>query len=64
MDLRAKKPDCISTSEGKKLRRKIRAVAYLECSAINNVGLEEVFTEAVRASISLPSKKQKRCLIL
>lgn len=40
--------NCYTIKEGEKLRRKIKAQSYKECSAKQLTGLTEVFEEAVR----------------
>lgn len=56
-DLRKDENDSlISIKEGKKMSRKIGAVKYMECSALNQEGLKEIIAESVRASIK--SKKK------
>ncbi|XP_075235646.1 ras-like GTP-binding protein RhoL [Lycorma delicatula] len=51
----------VTYSEGKKLQRKIKAVKYMECSALENNGLTEIFTESVRASIKKHPSKTRNC---
>ncbi|GCB65698.1 ras homolog gene family, member Gd [Scyliorhinus torazame] len=51
--------------QGVTLAKQIRAVKYLECSALNQDGIREVFVEAVRA-VLYPhrKKKSKNCVLL
>lgn len=60
IDLRGQDLDTISTSEGRKLRNKIKAAKYMECSAFKQEGLNEIFMEAVR-SVARPSRKRRIC---
>ncbi|CAG9859192.1 unnamed protein product [Phyllotreta striolata] len=50
---------CYSPEEGKKLKRKVRAQSYVECSALRYQGLEEIFVEAIRVFTKTKSKKPK-----
>ncbi|XP_046393539.1 ras-like GTP-binding protein RhoL [Ischnura elegans] len=63
-----KKPaveDLIQNSEGKKLRQRIKAAGYVECSAKNGDGLQEVFETAVRCVLKRPpSSRKPLCCIL
>ncbi|XP_030632098.1 rho-related GTP-binding protein RhoG-like [Chanos chanos] len=55
----------ISPQQGTALARQLNAIRYLECSALNQDGIKEVFTEAVRAFLNpqpLPTKKP--CVLL
>ncbi|XP_059833055.1 rho-related GTP-binding protein RhoG-like [Hypanus sabinus] len=54
-----------SFQQGVTLAKQIRAVKYLECSALNQEGIREVFVEAVRA-VLYPhrKKKNKNCVLL
>ncbi|KAK2719401.1 ras-related C3 botulinum toxin substrate 1-like isoform X2 [Artemia franciscana] len=56
----------IKREQGQKLASKIRAVKYLECSALTQRGLKQVFEEAVRAVIRPEpvKRKQRKCAIL
>ncbi|KAL8180728.1 UNVERIFIED_CONTAM: hypothetical protein K2H54_032105 [Gekko kuhli] len=51
--------------QGVSLAKQIGAVKYLECSALNQEGVREVFAEAVRAVLYPVTKKNsKKCLLL
>lgn len=57
--------DVISTSEGKRMKDKIKAARYMECSAKNMEGLSEIFIEAVKCSVQgYKSKRQVTCCLL
>ncbi|XP_050539314.1 ras-like GTP-binding protein RhoL [Daktulosphaira vitifoliae] len=65
-DVRQNQDGCVTSDEGKKMKRKIGAVKYLECSALANEGLQNIFLEAVRAAIKVPKKSHfflKYCCI-
>ncbi|XP_050432842.1 ras-like GTP-binding protein RhoL [Adelges cooleyi] len=57
-DLRQSQVDCVSVDEAKKMKRRIGAVKYLECSALSNEGLENIFLAAIRAAIKIQKKKK------
>uniref|UniRef100_A0A0K0EWD0 Ras-related C3 botulinum toxin substrate 1 n=1 Tax=Strongyloides venezuelensis TaxID=75913 RepID=A0A0K0EWD0_STRVS len=55
----------ISKSQGQKMANKIKAVTYLECSALTQQGLRQIFDEAVRCVLNpKPLKKKRTCNIL
>ena len=57
----------ISAKQGMQKAKEIGAVKYVECSALTQKGLKEVFEEAVRAVIApkpTAVKKKKGCEIL
>lgn len=55
----------ITVESAEKLARELRAVKYVECSALTQKGLKNVFDEAILAALEPPEPvKKKRCLIL
>ena len=55
-----KKCEPVTYEQGCAVARKIGAAKYLECSARTQVGLKEVFDEAVRAVLHPCSSKKKK----
>ncbi|KAJ8382663.1 hypothetical protein SKAU_G00034410 [Synaphobranchus kaupii] len=47
---------CTSSTDGKQLAQDIRAKGYLECSALSNRGVQQVFECAVRTAINQAKK--------
>ncbi|XP_018332750.1 ras-like GTP-binding protein RhoL isoform X2 [Agrilus planipennis] len=56
---------CLTEKEGKYLKKKIQAKAYLECSAKTGFGVREIFADAVRMCLINENKSKQRfcCLI-
>jgi Ras-related C3 botulinum toxin substrate 1 len=57
----------ITEEQGKAMANKIKAVKYLECSALTQEGLKEVFDSAIRTALRPPKlevKKKGGCSIL
>ncbi|CAH8659918.1 unnamed protein product [Dicrocoelium dendriticum] len=55
----------VSYQRGLAMCKKINAHKYLECSALTQKGLKNVFDEAIRAVLAPPEKKKKtRCSLL
>ncbi|XP_074025530.1 ras-like GTP-binding protein RhoL [Leptinotarsa decemlineata] len=57
---------CYTTEEGKKLKRKVKAQGYMECSALKMEGLNEVFEEVIRIYSKSKNKKpaSRPCVVL
>ncbi|KAJ7995281.1 hypothetical protein DPEC_G00242910 [Dallia pectoralis] len=55
----------ITLQQGAALARQIHAIKYLECSALNQDGIKEVFSTGVRAYLNpQPAPGKKTCVIL
>ncbi|XP_064459259.1 cdc42 homolog isoform X1 [Ornithodoros turicata] len=55
----------ISNEMGEKLAKELKAVKYVECSALTQKGLKNVFDEAILAALEPPEPKPKRkCILL
>ncbi|CAL4061100.1 unnamed protein product, partial [Meganyctiphanes norvegica] len=56
----------VKREAGQKLSNKIRAVKYMECSALTQRGLKQVFDEAVRAVLRPEpmKRRQRKCSLL
>uniref|UniRef100_A0AAY4A0X9 Rho-related GTP-binding protein RhoH n=2 Tax=Denticeps clupeoides TaxID=299321 RepID=A0AAY4A0X9_9TELE len=54
--------NCSSAADGKRLAQEIRAKGYLECSALSNRGVQQVFECAVRTAINQAKKRTRRRL--
>ncbi|CAL8265612.1 unnamed protein product [Merluccius merluccius] len=55
----------VTHQQGVALARQIHAMRYLECSALNQDGIKEVFVEAVRAFLNpQPTVSKKPCVLL
>ncbi|KAM0682279.1 Ras- C3 botulinum toxin substrate 2 [Mitosporidium daphniae] len=68
-DLRKEKGEAgnfITQEQGEKLRKEIHADNYLECSALTQDGLKEVFDYAIKATLFPTGKKKKgkKCTIV
>ncbi|CAD6194241.1 unnamed protein product [Caenorhabditis auriculariae] len=63
--LRERRLSPISQTQGYVMAKEIRAVKYLECSALTQKGLKQVFDEAIRAVLSPQQKvKRSKCIVL
>ncbi|KAJ3268605.1 hypothetical protein HDV01_002543 [Terramyces sp. JEL0728] len=64
--LREKRMAPITYPQGTQMMKEINAVKYLECSALTQKGLKNVFDEAIRAVLIPPEikKKTKKCVLM
>jgi len=64
--LKEKKLAPVPSSIGLQMSKDINAVKYLECSALTQKGLKQVFDEAIRAVLcpKKPTKQKKSCALL
>ncbi|KAF5285737.1 hypothetical protein FQR65_LT02265 [Abscondita terminalis] len=67
--LAEKKQTPISIERGIELAKELKAVKYVECSALTQEGLKNVFNEAISAALEpselvKPTVKRKKCIIL
>ncbi|KAJ3291909.1 Rho GTPase [Borealophlyctis nickersoniae] len=55
----------VGPEQGERLAKELGAVKYLECSALTQRGLKNVFDEAIIAALDPPApKKKQKCRIL
>ena len=55
----------VTAEQGERLAKEIGAVKYVECSALTQKGLKNVFDEAIVAALEPPvTKKSRKCLVL
>eukprot|EP01111_Echinosteliopsis_oligospora_P017176 TRINITY_DN7361_c0_g1_i2.p1 TRINITY_DN7361_c0_g1~~TRINITY_DN7361_c0_g1_i2.p1 ORF type:complete len:188 (+),score=50.65 TRINITY_DN7361_c0_g1_i2:187-750(+) len=68
ISLKQQKMEPITYDQGVSKMKEINAVKYLECSALSQKGLKDVFDAAIRTVISPPIVKKKKklaeCMIL
>ena len=65
--LRRRKQSPVTRDQGNRLSRQIRSSGYVECSALTQKGLKDVFDEAIIAVINKDTHKEKkksRCALL
>ncbi|KAJ2761111.1 Rho GTPase protein rac1 [Coemansia nantahalensis] len=64
--LRAKSQAPVSFGQGMQMQKDIGAAKYLECSALTQKGLKNVFDDAIRVVLSPPQapRKSKKCVVL
>ena len=55
----------ITGENGEKLARELKAVKYVECSALTQKGIKNVFDEAILAALEPPEQpKKKKCVLV
>ena len=62
MKTKGQKP--VPSADAKSTAVKIGAFDYLECSAKEKIGVQEVFQVATRAAMSKSKGKKKGCMLL
>ncbi|KAG5844704.1 ras homolog family member Gb [Anguilla anguilla] len=64
--LKEQNQTAVTQQQGAALARQIHALKYLECSALNQEGVKEVFAEAMRAFLNPqpPASGKKTCVLL
>jgi len=51
---------CVSADQGRRVARQLRAKGYLECSALGNRGVKQVFECAVRTAVHRSRRQARR----
>lgn len=59
--LAKKNKQVVTFKDGEELARHLKAVKYMECSALTQIGVQDVFEEAVLAALGNSSSKPKKC---
>lgn len=55
----------ISVDQAERMAKELKAVKYVECSALTQKGLKNVFDEAILAALEPPEPpKKKKCIVL
>lgn len=63
--LQQKGVQMVSAEQGHTMQKTISAIKYLECSALTQKGLKQVFDDAIRAALSPKKKVQSsKCTVL
>ena len=62
--LAKKKERPISYEEGARVAKQIKAVKYVECSALNQQGIRDVFDEAILIVLNKPKSSSAKCVVL
>jgi len=63
--LNSRQQQMVTIENAQRMAKEIGAVNFLECSALTQEGLKQVFDEAIRAAMSQPNKpKGKKCNLL
>ena len=55
----------VTFTQGLRMQKDIAAVKYMECSAVTQMNLHDVFNEAIRAALHpLKPVKNRKCTVL
>ena len=63
-DLSTRNLKPVTEEMGKEWAQMFKAAKYVECSALTYEGLDDVFTEGVKAALAPPPRKKKGCKLL
>jgi len=58
--LSSRNQSMVNIESAQRMSTEIGAVNFLECSALTQEGLKQVFDEAIRAAMAIPKKQQSR----
>jgi len=58
--LSSRNQSMVDIESAQRMSKEIGAVNFLECSALTQEGLKQVFDEAIRAAMAIPKKKQRK----
>jgi len=58
--LNSRQQSMVTVESAGKMAKEIGAVNFLECSALTQEGLKQVFDDAIRAAMSTPKKQSKK----
>lgn len=65
---RRPKKEMLTYKQGLEVAKRIKALRYLECSAMKNRGVNEAFTEAARVALRVPAGtkggKESKCAVM
>lgn len=59
-----KKERPITYDEGVRVARQLKAVKYIECSALTGEGIRDVFDEAILTVLNKPKHTNSKCILL
>jgi len=63
--LKSRNQEMVTAASAEAMAKEVGATRYLECSALTQEGLKQVFDDAIRAAMTKPNRKKKGgCLIL
>lgn len=67
-ETRRPKKQMLTYQQGLEVAKRIKALRYLECSAMKNRGVNEAFTEAARVALRVPAgnkgSKGGKCIVM
>jgi len=63
-ELAKMKQEPVKVDDGRSMKERIGAYAYLECSAKTKEGVRDVFETATKAALQVKKKKKTKCNLL